>query len=99
MFCRVRCPQLVDITAVVAPSIVQPETTPLIVMLCVAAAPVEQNSDTPPLQKINLTEYPIGFVHFTNHIQSRFGKNSIAHSEYIFHWPESPVIEIDHPPA
>ncbi|MEZ4945056.1 MAG: hypothetical protein R2804_05985 [Cyclobacteriaceae bacterium] len=65
----------------------------------VAAAPVEQTSDTPPLQKINLTEYPIGFVQFTNHIQSRFGKNSIAHSEYILHWPDSPVIEIDHPPA
>ena len=65
----------------------------------VSAAPVEQTPDAPPLQKINLTEYPIGFVLFTNHVSSRFGKNAIAFSEYSLYWPDGPVIEIDHPPA
>jgi len=65
----------------------------------VSAAPAEQTPDTPPIQKINFTEYPIGFVQFTNHIPSRFGTDAITYSEYIIHWPDNPVNKIDHPPA
>lgn len=65
----------------------------------VSAAPAEQTADSPPLQKINLTEYPIGFVQFTNPLPPRFGTAATTHSIHIIYWPDNPVIEIDHPPA
>lgn len=65
----------------------------------VAAVPEEQTSDSPPLQKINLTEYPIGFIQFANHTASRFGIDAITHSGYITHWPDNPVYDIFRPPC
>lgn len=65
----------------------------------VSAAPVEQTPDVPPLQKINLTEYPIGFVQFTNHIPLQVNTAAIVHSGYFTHWPDKPVKDIFHPPC
>jgi len=65
----------------------------------VAAAPAEQTPESTPSLKINLSEYPIGFVQFNNPETSRFGTEAIAFSGYLVSLPENPSGEIFHPPC
>ena len=65
----------------------------------VSAAATDPSPDDTPPQKINLTEYPIGFIQFTNHEALRFGTDASCHSEYNIYWPDCPIGKIFHPPA
>jgi hypothetical protein len=52
-----------------------------------------------PILKINLSEYPIGFIHFLNHEPLSFDSLATSYSGYTAYWPDKPNSKIFRPPC
>lgn len=61
--------------------------------------PISQ-SPSAPTGKIDLKEYPIGFISFLNAPASTNGvDNSLFNSNYTDRWPSDIILDIFHPPS